>query len=115
MRKKFICILCPRGCRISVGNDESITGNFCKRGIGYVETEMTSPTRIVTTTVKTIYSEIPRVSVKTDNPIPKGMIFEIMSKINETIINKPMAIGDILIENILDTGSNIVLTKPCLK
>jgi CxxC motif-containing protein len=38
-----------------------------------------------------------------------------MEKINETVIDKPMSIGDILIENILDTGSNIVLTKSCLK
>lgn len=115
MDKNFICILCPRGCRIKVDEAGNITGNFCKRGAGYVQTEMTSPTRVVTSTVKTIFPELPRVSVKTDNPIPKGMISEIMDEINKTVIEKPMAIGDIVIENILDTGSNIVLTKPCLK
>jgi|AntAceMinimDraft_17_1070374.scaffolds.fasta_scaffold03509_5 CxxC motif-containing protein len=115
MEKNFVCIICPRGCRIKVDDEGVITGNFCKRGIGYVKTEMTAPTRVVTTTVKTIYPELPRISVKTDKPIPKGLIYDIMEKINETIISKPMAIGEILIENILDTGSNIVLTKPCLK
>jgi CxxC motif-containing protein len=115
MEKNFICILCPRGCRIKVDDEGNITGNFCKRGIGYVQTEMTAPTRVVTTTVRTIFPELPRISVKTDNPIPKGLIYKVMEKINETVIDKPMSIGDILIENILDTGSNIVLTKSCLK
>lgn len=115
MEKNFVCILCPRGCRIKVDDAGNISGNFCKRGAGYVQTELTAPTRVVTTTVKTIFPEIPRVSVKTDKPIPKGLIYDIMNTINETTIEKPMAIGEILIENILDTGSNIVLTKPCLK
>jgi len=115
MEKNFVCILCPRGCRIKVTDDGNITGNFCKRGIGYVQTELTSPTRTVTTTAKTIYKDLPRISVKTDKPIPKGMISKIMKEINKAVIDRPMSIGEVLIENILDTDSNIVLTKPCKK
>jgi CxxC motif-containing protein len=115
MEKDFVCILCPRGCRIKVDDEGTITGNFCKRGIGYVKTEMTAPTRVVTSTVRTVYKDIPRISVKTDTPIPKGLIMDVMQEINKAVIEKPMAIGEIIIENILDTGSNIVLTKPCLK
>ena len=113
--KVFTCIVCPRGCRITVDEENNITGNFCKRGIDYVETELTAPTRIVTSTVKTIYSDIPRVSVKTDKPIPKKMIYDIMKEINQAVIDKPMAIGEVLIENVLGTDANIVLTKPCKK
>lgn len=115
MEHNFVCILCPRGCRIKVDNEGNITGNFCKRGIGYVQTELTAPTRIVTTTAKTIYKDLPRISVKTDKPIPKGMIYQVMDVINKAIIDRPMAIGEILIENILDTNSNIVLTRSCKK
>jgi CxxC motif-containing protein len=114
MEKIFTCIVCPRGCRITVDEDMNIAGNLCKRGIDYVKTELTDPKRIVTTTVRTIYTDIPRISVKTDNPIPKAMIYEIMAVINKTVIDKPMKIGEVLIENILDTNVNIVLTKSCL-
>ena len=113
MKKEFICIVCPRGCHISVDDDMNITGNQCPRGVTYVKNELTAPTRILTTTIKTIFNDVPRVSCKTDNPIPKELIFEEMKVINTMTIDKPMNIGDIVIENILNTGSNIVLTKSC--
>ena len=115
MEKQFVCILCPRGGRITVDESGNISGNFCKRGAGYVETELTSPTRTVTTTVRAICGNQPRISVKTDKPVPKSMIMEVMAEINKACIDKPMEIGDVIIENILNTGSNIVLTKPCIK
>ncbi len=115
MSKEFICIICPRGCHVLVDEQGNISGNECIRGEKYVKTEMTNPTRILTSTVKTVFSDIPRVSVKTDQPIPKGLIFKAMKEINQVVIDKEMAIGEVLIENILDTGANIVLTKPCKK
>lgn len=113
MSKEFICIVCPRGCHVVVDDLGKISGNECIRGEKYVKTEMSNPTRILTSTVKTVFPEIPRVSVKTDQPIPKGLIFPAMNLINQVVITKEMGIGDVVIENILDTGANIVLTKPC--
>ena len=33
--KELICIVCPRGCRLTVdeNNDYAVTGNSCKRGL----------------------------------------------------------------------------------
>ena len=115
MKKKFICIVCPRGCHITVDDDGTISGNKCIRGIDYVKTEMTSPKRIVTSTVKTIFKELPRVSVKTDKHVPKNKIMEIMKELSKVIITEPMERGSIIIENIMNTGSNIVLTRSCMK
>lgn len=115
MTKSFICIVCPRGCRVSVDDDMNITGNQCKRGITYVQTELTAPKRIITTTARTTFEELPRVSVKTDVPIPKELIYKIMDVINEVTVDKPMKIGEVLIKNVLDTGANIILTKSCPK
>jgi CxxC motif-containing protein len=109
--KEFICIVCPRGCRITVDDSFNISGNQCKRGEVYVRNEMTNPTRILTSTVKTVFEEMPRASVKTSAPIPKGLLMEAMKEINKVIIDKEMNIGDIVIENILNTNVNIVLTK----
>jgi CxxC motif-containing protein len=111
MAKEFICIVCPRGCRVLVDDQGGISGNQCKRGEIYVKNEMTNPTRILTTTVKTIFPEIPRASVKTDQPIPKGLLMKATEEINKIVIDKEMNIGDIVIEHILNTNANIVLTK----
>lgn len=115
MNKEFICIVCPRGCRITVDDQMNMKGNQCRRGIDYVMTELTAPKRVLTTTVKTIFPDVPRISVKTDRPIPKELIHEAMKVINQSVIDRPMAIGDILIQGILDTDANIVITKSCHK
>ena len=115
MTKSFICIVCPRGCRVNVDDNMNITGNQCKRGESYVLTELTAPKRIITTTARTVFKQLPRVSVKTDVPIPKELIYDIINIINGVVVDKPMAIGEVLISNILDTGSNVILTKSCLK
>ena len=113
MKKEFICIVCPRGCRITMDEEGNITGNLCKRGIDYVKTEVTNPTRIVTSTVKTIFPELPRVSVKTDKPVPKGLIMDVMKELSKITIDKPMEIGTV-IKNILNTDANVVLTRSCM-
>lgn len=114
MKKEFICIVCPRGCHVNIDENMNIRGNKCPRGKTYVQTEMTAPKRMLTTTIKTIFKNQPRISCKTDKAIPKELIFQAMDIINQMTIDKAMSIGDVFIENILDTGSNIVLTKACL-
>ena len=115
MIKEFICIVCPRGCHVHVDEQMNITGNKCKRGIDYVMSELNEPKRILTTTVRTIFSDQPRISVKTDQPIPKDKLYDVMNILAEVTIDQPMNIGEILIENVLETGSNIILTKSCKK
>lgn len=110
MKKEFICIVCPRGCHISVDGD-NISGNQCKRGLEYVKNELTSPTRVLTSTVKTTLNDLPRVSVKTSRPIPKDLIFKAMRSINEVTIDRPMKIGDVIIKNICDTNADLILTR----
>jgi CxxC motif-containing protein len=111
MNKEFICIVCPRGCHISVDDNNIITGNQCKRGETYVINEMTNPKRVLTTTVKTLFPEHPRVSVKTSEAIPKGLLYQAMEEINKIVIDKEMKIGEVVIKNILDTGVDVILTK----
>jgi CxxC motif-containing protein len=72
---------------------------------------MTNPKRVLTTTVKTLFPEHPRVSVKTSEAIPKGLLYKAMEEINKIVIDKEMKIGEIVIKNILDTGVDVILTK----
>lgn len=110
--KEMICINCPLGCPLTIIIDKdniTVTGNTCPRGEAYAKAEVTNPTRIVTSTIDVNNGE--RVSCKTEKAIPKDKIFNIMKKIKETKCSAPIKIGDVLIENVCDTGVNIIATK----
>lgn len=116
MVKNMTCVACPIGCLLEVVLDEnnnvaSVTGNSCKRGIAYAESEVTNPTRSLTSTVKLIGGVRPVVSVKSAIPFPKNMMLDAMKIINKTEIKAPVEIGDKAIENILDTGIDIIVTS----
>ena len=50
-------------------------------------------------------------SVKSEAALPKDKIFECMNEINKVVLKAPVKIGDVVVENILGTGVNIVATK----
>lgn len=116
-RREIICIACPIGCHLEVISDpESETGYIvngaqCDRGIVYAIKEMSNPTRLLTSTVKIKGGNLPRLPVRTDNPIPKGKIFDCMKIINEVEVEVPVEMGQILVENILGTESNIIASR----
>ena len=111
MKKNLTCIECPIGCEIEVeienGAVISVKGNACPRGKIYAEVEVISPKRVVTSTVRAENGEM--IPVKTDKPVRKETIFEVMQKINATSCKLPVALGDILVENICD-GANLIVT-----
>ncbi len=115
MKKNLTCVACPLGCLITVETegDEiiSVTGNTCKRGDAYARTELTNPTRSITSTVKVCGGKLPVVPVKSNKPVPKGLIFECMKEINSVCVKAPVEIGQVVIENILGTGVDIVATN----
>ena len=110
MKRRLTCIECPIGCEIYVELENekvvSLTGNCCPRGKVYAEAEVVCPKRVVTSTVRADNGEM--IPVKTDKPIRKDAIFEVMQKINATTCQMPVALGDILVENICDDANLIV-------
>jgi CxxC motif-containing protein len=113
--RELICIVCPRGCHLKVDDQLNVTGNSCPRGAVYGKQEVTNPTRVVTSTVSILGAELPVCPVKTAHPIPKGKIFDVMASINETVIHAPIAIGDVVIANVADTGVDIISTRDMRK
>ncbi len=113
--RKLTCIGCPMGCPLTVvmNGEEvvSVTGNTCKRGDIYARKEVTNPTRIVTSTVRVSGGSIDMVSVKTKEDIPKGSIFDCVKALKEVEVSAPVHIGDVILENVADTGVDIVATK----
>lgn len=119
MIKELTCINCPLGCTVSVtvedGEITNISGNSCKRGEVYARNELSNPVRVVTSTARVDGAEEYLVSVKTENPIPKGKIMEVMKEINKVHIAAPVAIGDIIIEDVADTGIGVITTSKASK
>ncbi len=111
---ELICIVCPVGCHLTINKNEEgfkVEGNTCKRGEKYAIEEMTNPRRVITSTVKLQNSYLHLLPVKTEDTIPKDMIFEIMEELDKIEVSAPINVGDIIVENILDTGVNVISTK----
>ncbi|NBK79654.1 DUF1667 domain-containing protein [bacterium D16-76] len=116
MVREITCISCPLGCPLRVELDEagavlSVTGNTCKRGEDYGRKEVTAPTRTVTSTIKVEGAGVPVTSVRTERDIPKEKIFTCMEEIRQAVVKAPVAIGDVVIENVAGTGVNVRATK----
>lgn len=109
----MVCIVCPNGCRLNVENangEISVTGAKCKRGEAFAKTELTCPTRSVTSSVKTSVADYPVVSVRTDGEIPKDKIFDFIAVLSKITLDKKVPIGTIIVSNVLDTGVNVITT-----
>ncbi|SES26371.1 DUF1667 domain-containing protein [Salipaludibacillus aurantiacus] len=115
---ELTCITCPIGCHlevIEVSEDGAVSfivrGNTCKRGEKYGIEEMTNPTRMVTTTVKVEGAHLPRVPVKTSEPVPKDSIFECMKVLNTVQLQAPVLCGEKVVEDFQGLGIDIIATR----
>ena len=111
--KTLICIGCPVGCLITVieeNGELTVTGNTCAKGEAYARNEMTAPKRTVTSFIKVKQGTRPVVAVKTAEEIPKEKIRQCMEEIQRAFCTAPVSVGDVLIENVAQTGVAVVAT-----
>ncbi len=113
-KRELICIRCPLGCHVEVtlngGEIVSVAGNACKRGDVYARKEIVNPTRTVTSTVL-VQGGVDRcVSVKTRSDIPKDKTFDSVRALKNILVSAPVRIGDVILENVCDTGVDFVAT-----
>lgn len=117
MEKEVICIVCPLGCRINAvvddatGELKSILGNECHEGVSYAKKEVTSPERVLTTTVITEGSSQPLLPVRSNKPLPKGKLKEVMRELAYVKVKPPLKIGEAAAKNILNTKVDIIATR----
>ena len=113
----LVCITCPRGCTINIekdGNDWNVTGNSCKKGKEFAINEMTNPMRTICSTVKTTNPNAPVLPCRVSADIPKDRIFDVMKEINKVVVDKPLGRGDVIIENVLGLGVDVISTSDLL-
>ncbi len=111
-QKNVVCILCPRGCRLTVDTETlEVVGNSCKRGLQFGPQEIISPRRGLTTTASienALYKQIP---VRTTTSVEFNKIFDCIAEIKKLRLKAPIKTGDVLIKNILDTGADVIASR----
>jgi len=114
--KEFVCIVCPNGCNLQIDeNTKEVIGNKCPRGKQFAINEITCPTRTITSTVKTIFKEVPVLPVRVNKEIPKEMIFEVMKEINKVTLDKRISSGEVIIKNVCGLDVDVIATSSILK
>ena len=112
MERNMTCILCPRGCAMTVRGEVGglqVVGNSCPKGQEYAINECTNPVRTVTSTVQVSNREDTMVSVKTEQPVPKGKMMDVMAQLRNIQMEAPIQIGDVVLDNIY--GTKVIATK----
>ena len=111
---QLICIGCPVGCLITAKKEQdgsfSITGNSCPKGETYARNEMTAPQRSITSLIQVTGGTGRVIPVKTNGEVPKGKIKDCMKEIRGCVAKAPIGVGDVLIQNVADTGISVVAT-----
>lgn len=115
--KDIVCIVCPLGCKLKVIKNAAsqtgydVEGNTCFRGLDYGIKEMTNPTRVLTTTVIISDASVKRLPVRTSGTIPKHLLKQAMELINKVEVKAPIKAGQAVINNILDTGVDLIASR----
>ncbi|MEM2637132.1 MAG: DUF1667 domain-containing protein [Candidatus Korarchaeota archaeon] len=111
----YTCVICPMACSIKAKHDNGkileISGNSCPRGKAFVEQEITLPKRMVMTTVRIRNGTIPQLPVRTKEPIPKNKILDAVREIRKVVVDAPIKMGDIILENVAGTNVAVIAER----
>jgi CxxC motif-containing protein len=99
--------------RVKIEQDKviEVTGNRCVRGKTYAQQEAIDPKRVLPTSVKVIGGTRPLVSVRTDQPVPKRLIRQLMDQIRSLSVKAPVGIGQVISKDMMATGANLIATR----
>jgi CxxC motif-containing protein len=89
----------------------TVSGNNCPRGAQYGISELTAPVRTLTSTVKIDGAICRRCPVRSSADVPREKVADIMKLLDTVELNAPVKLGDVIFENVLDTGADIIVTR----
>lgn len=114
MKKKYICIVCPNSCRLTVEERDGgliVTGNACPRGEAYGKKEFGDPERMLTSTVRIEGALHPMLPVVGSREIPKSKIIECLRVVYGVCVAAPVRCGDVIIKDICGTGADLLASR----
>lgn len=112
MERNITCILCPIGCALTVKEEDGnliVSGHTCKKGEKYAIDEITNPLRTVTATVRVANRKDTMLPIKTEAPVPKGKMNEVMAILRKIKVEAPINLGDEILSDIF--GTRIIATR----
>lgn len=115
---QFNCTTCPSECLLTVKvvrdangavvEVRSVTGNSCPRGDKFAHQELTCPMRVLTTTVAASGGDEALLPVRTAEAIPLALHAQAMDLIRGLVIEAPIRMGDVVLEDLLGTSINLI-------
>ena len=115
---RFNCTTCPSECLLTVEVERnangavvevhSVTGNSCPRGDKFAHQELTCPMRVLTTTVAVSGGDEALLPVRTAEAIPLELHTQAMDLIRGLVIDAPIHMGDVVLEDLLNTGIDLI-------
>ncbi len=115
---RFNCTTCPSECLLTVEVERnangtvvevhSVTGNSCPRGDKFAHQELTCPMRVLTTTVAVSGGDEALLPVRTAEAIPLALHAQAMDLIRGLVVEAPIRMGGVVLENLLGTGIDLI-------
>lgn len=115
---QFNCTTCPSECLLTVEVERdadgavvevrSVTGNSCPRGDKFAHQELICPMRVLTTTIAVSGGDEALPPVRTAEAIPLALHAQAMNFIRGLVVNAPIRIGDVVLEDLLGTSIDLV-------
>lgn len=115
---QFNCTTCPSECLLTVEAERnadgavaevrSVAGNSCPRGDKFAHQELTCPMRVLTTTVAVSGGDEALLPVRTAEAIPLALHAQAINLIRGLVVNAPIRMGDVVLENLLDTNIDLI-------
>lgn len=115
---QFNCTTCPSECLLTVEVERnadghvaavrSVTGNNCPRGDAFAHQELTCPMRVLTTAVAVSGGGEALLPVRTSEAIPLELHAQAMDLIRGLVVNAPIRMGDVVLENLLGTNIDLI-------
>ena len=112
------CTTCPSECLLTVDIERdadgavvevrSVTGNSCPRGDTFAHQELTCPMRVLTTTAALSGGDEALLPVRTAEAIPLELHAQAMDLIRGLVVDAPIRMGDVVLDDLLDTGINLI-------
>ncbi len=116
--RRIHCTTCPSECLLTVEVEldsmgvevgvREVSGNRCPRGAAFAHQEITRPMRVLTTTLIVRGANERLLPVRTAEAIPLDLHAQAMELLQHTTVQAPVSMGDVVISNILDTGTDVV-------
>jgi CxxC motif-containing protein len=114
MTKDMVCFICPKSCLLSVegiDGEIQVKNNRCRRGAEFAVKEMGDPERTLTGTIRVNNGVLPLVSIRSETPVKKAELKDLVRYIDGITVNAPVLSGKVLLSGIGKNSVNIIATR----